>query len=714
MFTRFEFMLLSKITAVLRAYFTVSWILIILLPVTIHAEEMYNYPIADPFAATVIGTPRALQAPFSQIPSKQYSINVFKDRIVPNILQYAENLRYSAVFQDSPAPLAFIIAGTGGSDQEATISTYMKFLYNAGFHVICLPSPTHPNFIVAASSSAIPGHPREDARDIYRVMELVWEKHRDKISVTGFSLAGYSLGAIQAAFVAELDQDRKRFNFNRTVLVNPPVNLYKSVTILDDLINQIPGGMASAGSFFDEQFTRLASIYHERDSIDFSGDFLYAAYKDEKTTNGTLPGLVGIVFRSNVATMVFTVDVMTNNGYIKPKNLELGITDPLSEYLKVSNMISFNDYFKDIFAPYYISKTPGLTEQQLIDQLSIKKIEVFLRASPSVYLFHNQDDILLAPGDIEYLSQLFGSRSKIYPRGGHLGNHAFKANSDDFVAAMHATEQSTANAPGSHSSEDGVLVSPSTFEKPSTQKSVVSPTDGMVGCVNKPADDSTIVPARKQLKELFKTGRASIVDVYDPWERMNRMLYHFNAGLDKYVVLPLVSTYEYILPMFVQDRVSGVFSNIGEVKNFYNAALQLSLSKTIRTLGRFLVNSTLGLAGMWDPAKSMGLHQQQEDFGQTLGYYGIPFGPYLVLPLYGPSGFRDTVGFIGDTVAKNYYLTAPTDMDRNLDWYLGFYGTSAVDSRHSVAFRYFQTGSPFEYEIVRLLYTRMRKVLVED
>ena len=139
MFTRFEFMLLSKITAVLRAYFTVSWILIILLPVTIHAEEMYNYPIADPFAATVIGTPRAWQAPFSQIPSKQYSINVFKDRIVPNILQYAENLRYSAVFQDSPAPLAFIIAGTGGSDQEATISTYMKFLYNAGFHVICLP-----------------------------------------------------------------------------------------------------------------------------------------------------------------------------------------------------------------------------------------------------------------------------------------------------------------------------------------------------------------------------------------------------------------------------------------------------------------------------------------------------------------------------------------------------------------------------------------------
>ena len=195
---------------------------------------------------------------------------------------------------------------------------------------------------------------------------------------------------------------------------------------------------------------------------------------------------------------------------------------------------------------------------------------------------------------------------------------------------------------------------------------------------------------------------------------MNRALYRFNATFDEYLFLPLTRAYEFVTPVFIQDRISGIFSNISDIRNLTNAMLQLRPARTGRIFTRFLINTTLGLGGMWDPATKLGFPRHVEDFGQTLGWYGVGHGPYIVLPVFGPSGLRDTAGLAADTTAQIFYLAQPTDMDRNTEWGASYTGMNAVDTRHNIPFRYYQTGSPFEYDLLRLLYSKKRELDIEQ
>jgi len=118
----------------------------------------------------------------------------------------------------------------------------MQALYQAGFHVITLPSPTTANFIISASKSCVPGDSTEDAADLYRVMEAAWNEVKGDIEVSSFHLGGYSQGAIQAAFVAKLDEERRVFNFRKVLMINPPVSVYDSAAKFEALLQKIPGG----------------------------------------------------------------------------------------------------------------------------------------------------------------------------------------------------------------------------------------------------------------------------------------------------------------------------------------------------------------------------------------------------------------------------------------------------------------------------------------
>ena len=199
-----------------------------------------------------------------------------------------------------------------------------------------------------------------------------------------------------------------------------------------------------------------------------------------------------------------------------------------------------------------------------------------------------------------------------------------------------------------------------------------------------------------------------IDDVLDPLEGVNRRIYDFNYYFDKYVFLPVVNTYRFLLPDYAEKRVSSFFGNLGEIGNFVNNLLQLKPRATGITLSRFLINSTAGLAGLWDPATAMGILRQPEDFGQTLGHYGAGHGPYLVLPILGPSNLRDTGGFVVDTTA--YTLLGPPSWSDEEVVRTGLTGLDAIDQRHRQPFRYHASGSPFEYEIVRYLYTKKRNM----
>ena len=208
--------------------------------------------------------------------------------------------------------------------------------------------------------------------------------------------------------------------------------------------------------------------------------------------------------------------------------------------------------------------------------------------------------------------------------------------------------------------------------------------------------------------ELAKAAmEPSVVDVHDPIEGLNRSIYHFNAGFDRYLFLPIVRAYEFVTPDFIEDRISSFFANLSEVTTFANALLQLKGETAGRAATRFVVNS-LFTAGLFDLAGARGIAQIREDFGQTLGHWGAGDGPFLVLPVLGPSNLRDTTGVIADTLSL--WLATPNTVTGATAYRAARFGLQPIDARHRIAFRYFETGSPFEYDLVRLIYTERRKL----
>lgn len=206
----------------------------------------------------------------------------------------------------------------------------------------------------------------------------------------------------------------------------------------------------------------------------------------------------------------------------------------------------------------------------------------------------------------------------------------------------------------------------------------------------------------------------SLIGVEDPWEPFNRSMYRFNARFDRAVFLPVVDGYRWITPDPVETGISNFFENLLEVRNFANNALQLHGEDTLVSAGRFLVNTTLGIGGLFDPATKLGLTVRKEDFGQTLGRWGVGAGPYLVLPLLGPSGLRDAGGLTIDIAANS--LADPLQLEGVRDdaaATAAYNLVKGVDARSTTAFRYYRTGSPFEYVLVRYAYTRMREVEIE-
>lgn len=200
-------------------------------------------------------------------------------------------------------------------------------------------------------------------------------------------------------------------------------------------------------------------------------------------------------------------------------------------------------------------------------------------------------------------------------------------------------------------------------------------------------------------------------DAYDPWEPFNRHIYKFNCQADYYVIKPVTDGYKYITPVVVQKSITNIFANIMEIPVFVNSLLQLKGKKVIGTAERFIVNTTVGVLGIWDPATEWcNLIKYNEDFGQTLGYYGVPTGPYLILPILGPSDCRDGFGTVVDKVGMSMLYPADTkDIVK-----AGVMALQGVDTRANVKLMYGETHSMFEYVKFRAIYLHSREMLVTD
>jgi phospholipid-binding lipoprotein MlaA len=222
------------------------------------------------------------------------------------------------------------------------------------------------------------------------------------------------------------------------------------------------------------------------------------------------------------------------------------------------------------------------------------------------------------------------------------------------------------------------------------------------------------------LAALLATGCATdskrAADPRDPLETYNRGFYRFNSDFDKAFLRPIAKGYKAITPAPVNRGITNFFNNLDDVTSLINNVLQFKMMRAGSDLGRLLVNSTAGIAGVMDVATNVGLPSYKEDFGQTLGYWGIPPGPYFMLPIFGPSDFRDTIGFAGDIV------TDPSFGSRllwgakhgHIFWGLSFLEVVDFRADRLEAGDILEDAAPDPYVFLRDAYLQRRQNLVYD
>ena len=193
-------------------------------------------------------------------------------------------------------------------------------------------------------------------------------------------------------------------------------------------------------------------------------------------------------------------------------------------------------------------------------------------------------------------------------------------------------------------------------------------------------------------------------EIYDPWEGLNRRIYNFNYHFDQKVFLPVVRGWKAVVPRFIRVGIHNFFENQRDVVTMVNSLLQVSPTKLAQSTGRVMVNSTVGLLGFIDVASKLDFPRPVEDFGQTLGFWGVGKGPYIVAPFIGPTNLRDGIGWFPD-----YYVVSELNnnlLSKPLRATIFFF--DALDTRANVPFRYHETGSAFEYDTVRWLWSTKR------
>lgn len=196
----------------------------------------------------------------------------------------------------------------------------------------------------------------------------------------------------------------------------------------------------------------------------------------------------------------------------------------------------------------------------------------------------------------------------------------------------------------------------------------------------------------------------------DPWNGFNRGVHKFNDGLDRAVLKPTAKGYKKVTPGWLRAGIGNVFANVGYPITMVNQLLQGKPKLFARDTARFLTNTVFGIGGIFDVADKVGLHAHDEDFGQTLAKWGVPSGPYLVLPLFGPSNARDAPGKVVD------YFMSPTrnaDLDPAVEW--GSKALEIIDKRAALLSSEATLDSAYDrYGVMRDAWTQRREYLVFD
>jgi len=407
-------------------------VLFLILSLTVFS---YNFPIDDPYSATIIGSASMMTEGVSEnIPLKVYEIQIKDNKDIPDVFWYASKFKFSFSKQkNKKAPLIFVLAGTGSDYSTTRVKFMQRIFHDAGYHTIAISSQMSQQFMISASSNSVPGLLLEDNKDIYKAMKLAYNKIKDQVEVTDFYIMGYSLGGSNAAVLSYIDEKEKAFNFKRVFMVNPPVNLYDSAVKLDKYLDDYTGGK-SAGI---EKLlnTTLAKVKGGLTSeyANIGADTIYNIVKGDILSDAEKKAYIGLAFRLASTDLNFISDFITKS-HIYTKNPEkVDKYTNMKEYFKAVNFATFEDYVNKIGFPYYKKYNKDFTIEDLKREASLRVIEDYLRTSPKIAAVTNADELILNEKDIDYLKDIFKDRLIIYPKGGHCGNMFYKENVDVMV-----------------------------------------------------------------------------------------------------------------------------------------------------------------------------------------------------------------------------------------------------------------------------------------
>ena len=374
--------------------------------------------------ATVFGTPPQDIAPLpAKVPVAELNVLLPWRLPIPDVLWFDAKLRVYLSAQRKPAPLAIIISGTGSDANTPKIQVLRGALYGAGYHVLTMPSPTFPGFIVAASSTGVAGDFQQDAHDLYGAMQEIISHLPRKVQITDIDVIGYSLGGANAAFVKSIDAREGKLKIHRAVMINPPVSLFSSIGRLDKLFaTSIGSSDAAIEQLYRRLYAQLANLYRATDRTQIDENFLLSAAAVTLKTDAEFSAAIALTFRLDLVDMFFIGDLYAHTGVVTDPSHPPKVGDSLEGIQHALRVKPFSEYFSKVFAPYYLKARPDATSASLIADNRLNVLGDVLRSNGDYYAQTNDDDLILDRRELTWLQDTLGRRIAVYNHGGHLGN----------------------------------------------------------------------------------------------------------------------------------------------------------------------------------------------------------------------------------------------------------------------------------------------------
>lgn len=411
----------------MRGFMRVIFMLI--LTVNIFAE--YKFPMKNPYVATIVGSSKIMTEGIpNEVPTKEFKIMLERSNKVPANMWFDKGFKFSLSKQKGKAPLIFVLSGTGASYDSIKTTNFQKILYNAGYHVLNVTSVFHSNFILNVSNSQVPGILIQDGLDLYNIMGDMLEKIKkdEKVEITDIYLTGYSMGATHSAVVSYLDSQGKDFNFKRVFMINPSIDLYYSATVLDNMLSKNIENKGQIEEIINEVIEVIKRYYIPSD-LRITEEGIFSLFQNEKLSNKEMQRLIGLAFNLISIDLNYIVDLISGT-HLYSKTPPEKFTK-MFPYFEAINFANFSDYLNKLAYPYYLKILGGdLTFNDILKYGDLRIIKSYLKNEKKIAVVTNEDDFILSLRDKDFIRDVFGERSLIYPYGGHCGNMFYQTNVD--------------------------------------------------------------------------------------------------------------------------------------------------------------------------------------------------------------------------------------------------------------------------------------------